>query len=275
MSQFTDELLGHAEDNDGIEEYDNPLPTWWLGLFALTVVWGVAYAIHFHFVAEDSQTLRYEREMSAAAERWPQSNEAVPVVVDAASIAAGEVVFQQTCASCHKADGSGGIGPSLIDAEWRHGAEPEQVRTTITEGVVTKGMPAWGPVLGAQKIAHVAAFVVDLHAKSGAGVVNVAPEPTTEAEPAPVVSSDPLVAGEALYQQYCVACHGPTGEGTATAPSLVDAEWLHGGELDQIANTVAHGIEGKAMVAWGPVLGDDGVQQVASFVHHRANPNRE
>ena len=37
-------MMGHADDNDGIEEYDNPLPDWWVGLFLITIVYGIGYA---------------------------------------------------------------------------------------------------------------------------------------------------------------------------------------------------------------------------------------
>lgn len=271
MSQITDELMGHAADNDGIEEYDNPLPRWWLGLFYLTIIWAGFYAVKYHFVDHDSQLQRYDRQMAAAAEMWPQSDEAAPVVVNAETIAAGKEIFTTTCASCHGQGGEGGIGAKLIDAEWIHGGKPEQIQHTITNGVIEKGMPAWGPVLGPEKVAQVAAFVVDLHAKSGAGFA----EPSAAAEePAPTAlpdaDADPLVAGEQIWNQYCVACHGPEGEGTVTAPSLVDDEWLHGSDMDQIVHTITNGVEGKAMVAWEPVLGEAGVKQVATYVHHRA-----
>jgi len=271
MSQITDELMGHAADNDGIEEYDNPLPGWWLGLFYLTIGWAVIYAINYHFVSEDSQIKRYETEMAAAAELYPDAGKAVEVVVDAETIAAGKAIFETNCASCHGAALEGGIGPSLVDADWLHGSKPGAIQNTITNGVIEKGMPAWGPVLGGDKVAKVAAYVVDAFQKTGLTPNEVAAEPVPPPEGgAPDPEEDPLVAGEKLYGQYCVACHGPEGEGTVTAPSLVDDEWLHGSDMEQIVHTITNGVEGKAMVAWEPVLGEVGVKQVATFVHHRA-----
>lgn len=284
MSRITDEVMGHADDNDGIEEYDNPLPTWWLGLFAFTVVWGVIYGVNYHFVAGDSQLGRYKAEMAAAAERWPAS-EQEGLVYDDEILAAGEEIFNTTCVSCHMAGGKGGpIGPSLVDATWIHGAEPDQIRKTITEGVPEKGMPTWGNILGPAKVAQVAAYVVKLHEAAGTGVADTpAPAPDTPAggeaggegsdeaggdDGAPV---DPLVAGQKVFEQYCVACHLADLSG-ATGPSLVDEEWIHGGELEQIVKTVTEGVPGKAMVAWGPILGEEKIAQVAAYVHHKANP---
>ena len=60
-----DKVMGHGDDNDGIEEYDNALPAWWLALFGLCILWGVGYAIEFHFISQRSQASMYERP------RWP------------------------------------------------------------------------------------------------------------------------------------------------------------------------------------------------------------
>ena len=41
-----------------------------------------------------------------------------------------------------------------------HGGLPEQILATISDGVPTKGMPAWGSILGPEKTQAVAAYVV-------------------------------------------------------------------------------------------------------------------
>ncbi len=46
MSEHDDKLLSH--DYDGIKELDNNLPRWWVGLFWVTVVWGVLYFVYYH-----------------------------------------------------------------------------------------------------------------------------------------------------------------------------------------------------------------------------------
>jgi cytochrome c oxidase cbb3-type subunit III len=66
MAKETNQVLGHGADADGIEEYDNPLPDWWLGLFLLTVIFGIGYGVNYHFIAGDSQAKRYEAEMARA-----------------------------------------------------------------------------------------------------------------------------------------------------------------------------------------------------------------
>lgn len=160
MSRKMDELLGHADDNDGIDEYDNPLPAWWVGLFVVTIVWGVGYALDYHLIRPRSQASMYTAELAAAADKWPTREVAVADIrSDPETLAAGQELYDTHCTACHGSKLEGGIGPNLVDDEWIHGGEIGQIVATITDGVPTKGMIAWGPVLGPEKVAQVAAFV--------------------------------------------------------------------------------------------------------------------
>lgn len=264
MSQDKDTLLGHASDNDGIQEYDNALPDWWLGLFLFTIVWSVGYVADYHWFSARSQTASYDAEMAAATERWPQP-EGAPLVYDAAVLAEGAQIFAANCVGCHGADLNGAIGPSLVDATWIHGSDPEQIRATITAGVPAKGMITWGPILGPAKVAKVAAYVVT-RAKAG-------PPTAPASAPAPVASAEaalPAASGETIYRQNCVVCHGEALEGKV-GPSLVDDTWIHGGKLEDIERVITNGVPEKGMVTWGPILGPEKVHEVATFVHGKGS----
>lgn len=166
MSKETNRVLGHADESDGIEEYDNPLPDWWLGLLWLTVIWAVAYAVHYHFIGNRSQQGRLAAEMQAAEVRWPaEAAAAVSFAITPEAVAAGEAIYMQNCVPCHGASLEGGIGAALNDDEWIHGSDSETVIRIITEGVVEKGMLSWGPILGPEKINQVAAYVLDRNAQ--------------------------------------------------------------------------------------------------------------
>jgi cytochrome c oxidase cbb3-type subunit 3 len=157
------QVLGHAAEADGIEEYDNPLPNWWLGLFYLTIVWALGYGVHYHFVGHRSEVKALAAEIEDANRRWPReaaAAAAATVDLSEASVEAGEAIFKANCVTCHGADMKGGIGPNLLDTTWIHGGTPEQILHTITVGVPEKGMLTWGPILGAAKVAQVAAYVV-------------------------------------------------------------------------------------------------------------------
>jgi cytochrome c oxidase cbb3-type subunit 3 len=164
-----DTVLGHEDEADGIQEYDNPLPDWWLGLFWATILFAVAYGVHYHFIAHRSPQKALAHELAAAEQRWPAEQQAgtgTALALTEEAAEAGERVFTANCVPCHGASMRGGIGPDLLDDEWIHGGSPEQILKTITEGVPAKGMPPWGPILGAAKTREVAAYVVLQNAKA-------------------------------------------------------------------------------------------------------------
>jgi len=161
MAGYEDKILGHADEADGIEEYDNKLPTWWLGIFYGTIIFGIAYSIHYHLIGERSQVGEYEEAVVAAAIQWPapDADALAGNATDPKAIAAGESVYMTNCVACHLADLSGAVGPNLVDAEWIHGGSYDAISKTISEGVPAKGMLAWGPILGPEKVSQVAAYV--------------------------------------------------------------------------------------------------------------------
>jgi cytochrome c oxidase cbb3-type subunit 3 len=164
-----DRILGHEDEADGIQEYDNPLPDWWLGLFWITIIWGIAYLVHYHFIADRSPQAALAQELAEAEARWPQEAEGeggVTVTLSPEAVAAGEQIFQTNCTVCHGTNMEGGIGPSLGDDEWLHGGAAEEIVRTITDGVITKGMIAWGPILGPDAVRQVAAYVITKNAEA-------------------------------------------------------------------------------------------------------------
>ena len=165
--EYKDRILGHADEADGIEEYDNKLPAWWLGLFYVTIVGGTAYAIDYHWVSQRSEAKAYDLEIAEAAVRWPPVT--APAVVSTApdALAAGRAIYDTNCAGCHGPELQGVIGPNLTDDTWIRGAgTPGDVVEIVTNGSPLKGMPTWGPILGQEKVAQVAAFVLSKHGGS-------------------------------------------------------------------------------------------------------------
>ncbi|WBA80282.1 cytochrome-c oxidase, cbb3-type subunit III [Endozoicomonas sp. GU-1] len=73
-----------------------------------------------------------------------------------------------------------------------------------------------------------------------------------------------LKMGERVYINNCALCHGMDAGGNFGFPNLTDNDWLYGGTPDAIKATIAHGRQGQ-MPAWGAVIGDIGVKQVASY----------
>ena len=173
MSRDTNRLLGHTHEGDGIDEYDNPLPDWWLGLFWVTILWGIGYGVHYHFIGERSQAKEIAAEMAAAEDRWPQATAAVEFAMTPEAVEEGRAIYEVNCFSCHGMQLEGGIGAALNDDEWVHGSSPEDVVRTIADGVLEKGMPGWGQILGPERVNQVAAYVLSRNAElTGSGPGN-------------------------------------------------------------------------------------------------------
>jgi cytochrome c oxidase cbb3-type subunit 3 len=136
-------------------------------------VWALAYAVHYHFIAHRSEVATLAAEMADADKRWPKeaaAAAATTVDVTPENVAAGETVYKANCVPCHGPELLGGIGPNLLDTVWIHGGKPEEILHTITVGVPEKGMLTWGPILGPEKVAQVAAYVVSRNRQAtGAG----------------------------------------------------------------------------------------------------------
>lgn len=170
MSKETNQLLGHADESDGIEEYDNPLPDWWVGLFWITVLWAIGYGASYHFIMGRSQESDLAAEMAAAEARWPAEAAAAAAAAAADNftitpdlVSAGEQIYATQCIACHGPALEGLIGPSFLDDEWIHGGTVRDVLRIIREGVPEKGMVPWAAILSQQQINEVAAFVLDRH----------------------------------------------------------------------------------------------------------------
>jgi cytochrome c oxidase cbb3-type subunit 3 len=159
---------------DGIQEYDKRLPNWWLFTLYGTIVFSLFYWLYFHFSGvggNDYKNLARDLAEIEAAKKSSTSGavggeDLLKMSQDPAVVAAGAATFTGYCVACHMPGLRGpdenptAIGPNLIDDVWIHGGTPDDIRRTITQGVVEKGMLAWGPVLGEQKINELVAFIL-------------------------------------------------------------------------------------------------------------------
>lgn len=179
---------------DGIQEYDKRLPNWWLYTLYIMVVFWVGYWGYYEwFRAGPSSAQQVERALAQIeAEKLasnPKLDDAVlwqlsrsPVFVEA-----GKATFNASCAACHlaslrgKSENPGAIGPDLTDTVWLHGGKPVDVFATINNGVVAKGMPTWGPVLGQKKISEVVAYILSKHQEGEAVQADPAATPPVAA----------------------------------------------------------------------------------------------
>ncbi|HEY1053196.1 MAG TPA: cbb3-type cytochrome c oxidase N-terminal domain-containing protein [Prosthecobacter sp.] len=177
-SKSTPTLREHIYD--GIQEYDQKLPNWWLFSWYITMVWFViAWVAYYQLHLGQSEAQQVDGALAHIADIQKKELELISdeklwaMSKDAKVVAAGAATFNTTCVACHAQDLSAHIagaklpGLPLNDQEWKHGGSPLQVLTLVRKGApdVTKGMPPWEPQLGLQRVVEVVAYVMSKHAQ--------------------------------------------------------------------------------------------------------------
>lgn len=168
MEQEDEIVLDH--NYDGIKELDNTLPPWWVYMFYATIVFAVVYLVRYEVFGDTNQAQEYEIAVAEAkvaiAEYKRTAKDLVDVntvelLTEASDLSAGKAIFAANCVACHKADGGGGIGPNLTDANWILGGGIKNVFNTISEGGRDgKGMVAWKTDLKPAEMAQVASYLL-------------------------------------------------------------------------------------------------------------------
>jgi cytochrome c oxidase cbb3-type subunit 3 len=157
---------------DGIIELDNNLPPWWKAMFYISILFGVAYLLHFHvFKTGELQGAEYETEMAEAkaeveaylatsANNVDETN--VTFVAEASRLENGQTMFVQKCAPCHGQAGEGGVGPNLTDEYWIHGGDVKDIFRIIKNGVPAKGMIPWKSQLSPSEMQDISSYIITL-----------------------------------------------------------------------------------------------------------------
>ncbi|MCB0369446.1 MAG: c-type cytochrome [Bdellovibrionales bacterium] len=172
------DLLIKGHEYDGIKEYDNPLPGWWLFTFYATIIFAFIYVIHYEFgggptIAQELEISMKEIQAAKPAQSATlqiSEEDLIKKTEDPKVIAMGAEVFTGKCASCHGNELQGIIGPNLTDKFWIHGkGKLSDMVTVIKSGVLDKGMPPWDGILKEEEIIAVAGFI---HSKKGSNPPN-------------------------------------------------------------------------------------------------------
>ena len=271
------DTTGHVWD--GIEEFNNPLPRWWLWTLYLCIFWAVAYTIAYpawpmikgatpgllgwSTRGDVKADIAAAHEANSAINTQLVETELTAVSADANlnnyAVSSGSAVFKTWCVQCHGSGAAGSVGyPNLLDDDWLWGGDIEAIHTTVSHGIRTEDdddaryseMPAFGrdEILEKAEIIQAVNFVMSL---SG------------EAQDASQVA-----AGAVVFEDNCAACHaeGGTGDREQGAPNLTDAIWLYGGDYDTLVETVTNSRFG-VMPNWNQRLSEVQLRAVALYVH--------
>ena len=258
-----DNTTGHVWDED-LREMNNPLPLWWVGLFIITIIFGLSYLFMYPGLGSYggskgwSSKAEYDAEVSeanAAIAPLYAKFDALPVeevAKDPQAKAIGERLFMNNCAQCHGSDGQGSKGyPNLTDSDWLHGGTPDKIKETITLGRVGNMPPMAQAVGSPDDVRNLAHYVLSL---SGS-------------------PHDSLKAGFGKPKfGSCAACHGIDGKGNQTvgAPNLTDKIWLHGWGEDAIVAMVNNGKQ-NVMPAQKDRLSASQIHVLTSYVWSFSN----
>lgn len=253
-----DATTGHVYD--GIEEYDKPLPGWWMQGFIITIVFAIGYLIAYPGMGNWkgllgwTQVGQWQAEMDAADKKYGEifaKYSATPVeelVKDPKALKMGQRMFANNCAQCHGSDARGSFGfPNLADNDWLYGGSPETIKATLINGR-NGAMPAWGAVLGEKGTLDTSAYVMALSGRE--------------------TSRGDAEAGAKSFGMFCASCHGADGKGNYAfgAPNLTDNIWLYGGSQGQILQTLISGRAGK-MPAHQELLSADKIHMLTAYVY--------
>jgi len=294
MAEHKDILLDH--DYDGIKEFDNDLPPWWLWLFYISIAFAIVYMIYYEFTdLGPSQAEEYLMEVN------PQWAETADVGIDGGLVyhspyytPKGEVTPRTMVQFSEY------IGPEIdfaalaMEAIRRYDDKGMAKLRAMFDVHVGPKVSADNLILEAmrraddQQRAKLQASFPELWASftASGGTVMQTPVAAMEAPaaaPAAPAADEPkietmtsdadILAGEAIYTQNCFSCHMQGGAG-GIGPNFTDDYWIHGAGMNNIVRIINTGVPSKGMITWKGILTDKQILQVSSYILslHGTNP---
>ncbi|MFQ5643748.1 MAG: cytochrome-c oxidase, cbb3-type subunit III [Thiogranum sp.] len=291
------QTTGHAWDGD-LQEYNNPLPSWWLWSFYATVVFAVVYWVFYPawpiadsytrgimnnitFVdSEGNSKTTHWNTRSALIRDLQEGKSAVlsreyldkvaaagyaEILGDAEMMAftrsMARGIFGDNCAPCHGAGGAGVIGlfPNLADDDWLWGGSVADIEATIRDGHLGF-MPAYREVFSDAQLDDIASYVLSL---SG--------------QPVDAAASG---RGKDIFQTNeggCYYCHTPAATGLKSqgAANLTDRIWtiadVNGApdlaaRKERVKQVISNGVE-RRMPGWSDRLSAAQIKLLTVYVH--------
>jgi len=294
-AQSQQQTTGHVWDDD-LQEYNNPLPAWWLWTFYLSIIFAVVYWFFYpswpvgkgfltgtgtitytndkgvekttHWStrallmkdlqdARESQKKYLDKVAALPFDQLKTDPEAFGFVASA-----GGVLFKDNCAPCHQSGGAGkmAFAPNLTDDDWIYGGSYEKIQETIANGRHGIMPPKGGADLNDAEVDSLANYVLNL---SG--------EPSDAAK---AKAGDELFHGKGV----CFSCHGPDGKGNKDIGSanLTDKIWLWADvpaagttekKVDAVKAVITSGLNKGVMPSMKDRLNAQQIKLLTSYVH--------
>ncbi len=265
-----EETTGHVFD--GIEEYNKPLPLWWLWMFYILIAFSLVYLALYPGLGNWKGLLGWTshkelaRDQAIAAKKYDPifakyaSMGVEDLLKDERAMGMGRRLFLNNCALCHGTDARGSHGfPNLTDNDWLYGGEFETIKTTLHQGRSGQ-MPAWGKVLNNAEIRGVVNYILSISGNQ---------HDTRE-----------TALGATIYQERCALCHGKDAKGGRDfgAPNLTDNIWLYrqpGNKLvDDLYFTLRNGRTGE-MPPWDHILSESKIHLISAYVYSLSDRDKK
>lgn len=292
MNQNT---TGHVWDDD-LQEFNNPLPAWWLWAFYLTIIFSLVYWFFYPSwpvgkgFLQGTGTITYKndkgvektthwstrallmKDMQDAREAQKKyfdkigamSFEQIKTDAEASGFvaSAGGVLFKDNCAPCHQSGGAGkmAFAPNLTDDDWIYGGTYEKIQETITAGRHGIMPPKGGADLNEGEIDALANYVLSLSGEQ--------------------VDAAKAQAGNELFhgKGVCFSCHGAEAKGNPDigAANLTDKIWLwadvsSAGAVDKkvaaVKAVITSGLNKGVMPSMKDRLTAQQIKLLTSYVH--------
>ncbi len=189
FARAKNEVIIREHEYDGIQEYDQKLPNWWLFTFYGAIVWFVLHWCIYYYVtgidtdqeritaAVAEMQIRKEDKLAATLAELDDRTLIETWATNQEIVARGQAIYSIHCVACHAADLSGKMqvgdqsiplpGLALDDGEWKYGKEPMATFKIINEGTPPDSpghngakMQAWGQILTPQEVAEVTAYLI-------------------------------------------------------------------------------------------------------------------
>lgn len=290
------QTTGHAWDGD-IQEFNNPLPRWWLWGFYATVVFAVLYWIVYPawpigkgyttgvfnditYTVNGEQRSRHWNTRSLLIKDMQEGEEALKTQEYMRKVAAADYrqiladpdmmafvrsvtkgLFGDNCAACHGSGGAGvmGLFPNLADDDWLWGGKVEEIQATLTHGRVGY-MPGFARSFDDAQLDAVANFVLSLSGHD--------------------VPADKVARGKQLFTGEgggCYYCHTTAGTGLKSqgAANLTDNIWTIAdvpgqpdttGKVDAVKSVIRNGVN-RVMPTWQGRLDATQIKLLSVYVH--------
>jgi cytochrome c oxidase cbb3-type subunit 3 len=167
-----------SHNYDGIQEYDNPTPSWWTWVFIVSIVFSAGYMFLTLIAAGDlSPEAEYERAAVANLKKKfgeigtlePTAETLVKYMGEEDWMKFGEGVYKANCVTCHGLKAEGNSGPNLTDEAFIHIDKIEDIAMVIKDGAKAGAMPAWGNRMHPNEVVLVSSYIASLRGTNAAG----------------------------------------------------------------------------------------------------------